>query len=147
MDKQALETAIARYLDTHSICTIATMEGARPNASTVEFVSEGLRLFFVAIAGTAKVANLRKNPSVALTVNESFLDMRGTRGIQYYGKARLVEEPEVIERIRCLFFDKFVVYRLIHWQSEKSLFYEIHPERIDYIDYRVKFGHKEVWKP
>ena len=147
MNRQDLEQKIIRYLQEHSICTVATVLDGLPHACALEYVNFGLRLYIVSIPGTAKVKALAGNPNVAITVNESYLDMRGVQGVQYYGAASVVEDAQKRERIRTLFFDKFTVFRLIHWRSDKAVFYEINPARIDFIDNRREFGYKEKWTP
>jgi uncharacterized protein YhbP (UPF0306 family) len=145
MNRDELEQKISRYLQEHSICTLATVLDGKPHASALEYVNFGLRIYIVSIPGTAKVQALAKNPDVAITVNESYLDMRGVQGVQYWGAASVVTDDQKKERIRTLFFDKFTVFRLIHWRSSKAMFYEINPARVDFIDYRREFGYKEKW--
>ena len=147
MSRQDLKQKIDNYLKEHSICTIATVLDGKPHASALEYVNFSLRLYLVSIPGTAKVKALEQNPEVAITINESYLDMRGVQGIQYYGTASVIEDAQKKERVRALFFDKFTVFRLIHWRSDAAVFYEINPSRIDFIDYRREFGYKEKWIP
>jgi nitroimidazol reductase NimA-like FMN-containing flavoprotein (pyridoxamine 5'-phosphate oxidase superfamily) len=143
--KDALEKKIIAYLQSHSVCTVATADEGRPLASTVEYVNSDLTIYFVSIAGTQKVRNLRRNPAVAITVNDAHLDLRGVKGVQMFGRASCIDEPHRQEEIRTLFFDKFAFTRLVHWQKTKSVFFEVTPERVDFIDYTVEFGHKDVW--
>ena len=57
-------------------------------------------------------------------------------GYNYFG-----ENPETMVE----FFDKYMTTEAIHWNRAKVVFYAIEPERIDYIDYSVGFGHRESW--
>ena len=139
-----LKTRIESYLESHSICTVATVDGDKPHASAVEYVNAGTTLYFMTFPKSHKTQNMRANPAVAITVNESVLDMRGTQGIQYYGKAMIVEDADVAEKARKMFLHKFILFGLIGWDLKKALFVEVTPERIDFIDYKKKFGHKDI---
>ena len=143
--KAELEKKIFRYFEEHSICTVATIEDDRPNASALEYVSKRLNLYFVSFPDTQKVRNLNSNPAVAITINEAYLDMRGVKGIQYFGMASVIKNDELKEKVRTLFYEKYPVFQLVHWQDASSVFYEVIPQRIDFIDYSVKFGNKETW--
>ena len=138
---------IMRYLEEHSICTVATIEEDRPNASALEYVNDGLKLYFVSFPNTRKVRNLGINPAVAITINEAYIDIRGIKGIQYYGIASVINDDKLREKIKQLFLEKFPVFQLMHWQKASSIYYEVIPQRIDFIDYSSKFGSKEVWTP
>lgn len=144
-----LEQKIINYLEAHTMSTVATVEAEynRPHASAVEYVNDGLNLYFISIPNTCKTKNMEANPAVAITINESYLDMRGTQGIQYFGTARRLEDEKRHAEIREMFLDKFIVFRLIKWDFSKAWFYEVTPQRIDFIDYRKGFGKKEIWEP
>ena len=146
MNKE-LEKRIEEYLKTHSFCSLATIEGNRPNASTVEYVNRGIEIIIVSFMNSQKVKNLVKNPRVALTINSEKYPSRDYHGLQYYGKAELVADEKEIFDIKSLFFDKYMTKETRHWNKEKVGFYVIKPERIDMIDYRAKFGHKDTWLP
>lgn len=143
---EELRKKIVDYLESHSIATVATVsaEGDRPNAAAVEYVNDGTTLYFMSFPKSSKTADIKANPAVALTINESVLDMRGTQGIQYFGKAKPVEDEEIVKKAREMFLEKFMIFGLIGWDLKKACFMEVIPERIDFIDYRKKFGHKEI---
>lgn len=142
-----LEQKIIRYLEDHTMSTVATVdaENNRPHASAVEYVNDGLNIYFVSIPDTCKTKNMDANPSVALTINESYLDMRGTQGIQYYGVVSKVTDPVRHAEIQEMFFSKYIMFRMIKWDFSRAWFYEVVPQRIDFIDYRKRFGNKEIW--
>ena len=141
---EELKKKITEYLEYHSIATVATVSAeGKPNASAVEYVNDGFTLYFMSMPKSRKTQDIKKNPVVALTINESVLDMRGTQGIQYEGKAKPVEDGEQVKKCAEMFYEKFVIFRLLKWDLTKALFMEVTPARIDFIDYRKKFGHKE----
>lgn len=142
-----LERRILAFLRERPVANLATVEGQRPNVSAVEFVNDGLTLFFVSIPGTQKVCNIRENPAVALTVNGPSHSRREVMGVQYYGRAKPVVEPGSVERVKTLFFDKYLFKDAAHWFGTRALFYEVTPERVDLVDYSRGFGHKEILIP
>ena len=52
-----------------------------------------------------------------------------------------------MERIKTLFFDKYLFKDAAHWFGTRVLFYEVAPERVDLVDYARGFGHKETLTP
>jgi len=141
---EELKSKIINYIEFHSIATVATVSAeGKPNASAVEYVNEGFTLYFMSMPKSRKTRDIETNPAVALTINESVLDMRGTQGIQYEGTAKPVEDEARVKKCAEMFYEKFVMFRLLKWDLAKALFMEVTPERIDFIDYRKKFGHKE----
>ncbi|MCU0304067.1 MAG: pyridoxamine 5'-phosphate oxidase family protein [Thermoanaerobaculales bacterium] len=146
-DDNDLERRILELLRGRHLANLATVEGQRPNVSAVEFVNDGLTLYFVSIPGTQKVANLAVNPAVALTVNGPGRSRREVTGVQYYGRAKPVTDAATVERIKTLFFDKYLFEDAAHWFGSRILFYEVTPERVDLVDYGRGFGHKDVLVP
>ena len=57
------------------------------------------------------------------------------------------EDHETIERIKTLFFDKYLLGDSAHWFGSRVLFYEVTPERVDLVDYSKGFGHKDILVP
>jgi len=142
-----LEQRIIGFLNDRPVANLATIEGSRPNVSAVEFVNDGLTLYFVSIPKTQKVVNLAENPAVALTVNGPAHSRHEVLGVQFYGRAQPVLDPAATEHIKTRFFDKFLYEDAAHWYGNRMLFFEVIPERIDLIDYSAGFGHKETLIP
>lgn len=138
-----LKKQIIEYMELHSICTVATVKDDQPYADAVEYVNDGTTLYFISFPKSQKTANIRANSRVAITINESVLDMRGTQGIQYSGEAKLIEDKDFALKISKMFLKKFTIFKLISWDLSKALFVKVTPKRIDFINYRKKFGHKE----
>jgi uncharacterized protein YhbP (UPF0306 family) len=139
-----LEQRIVAFLQERKLANLATVEGSRPNVSAVEYVNKGLTLYFVSIPKTQKVVNLSDNPAVALAINGPGRRRDEVTGIQYYGRATPVTDPDAVERIKTLFFDKYLFEEAAHWFGSRILFYEVTPERVDLIDYSAGFGNKEI---
>jgi uncharacterized protein YhbP (UPF0306 family) len=142
-----LEHRILVFLGKRHLANLATVEGRRPNVSAVEFANDGLTLYFVSIPKTQKVVNLKENPAVALAINSPGRNRQEIMGVQYYGRARPVTDHESIERIKTLFFDKYLFEDAAHWFGSRVLFYEVTPERVDLVDYSKGFGHKDTLIP
>jgi nitroimidazol reductase NimA-like FMN-containing flavoprotein (pyridoxamine 5'-phosphate oxidase superfamily) len=89
----ALTEEITSILDDANDMTIATVrEDGYPQATTVSYVNDGLKIYFGCAADSQKAKNLARNGKVSLTVNlpySSWNDIRGapsTWHLQIVGK-------------------------------------------------------------
>jgi PPOX class probable F420-dependent enzyme len=64
----------------------------------------------VALGGGAKLANLRRDPRVALVVDDYLEDWDALRRVAVFGRATLVEDGPAWERGRDLLYAKFAQY-------------------------------------
>lgn len=140
-----LKDRIEKMLASEHLANVAMVDGDRPHISALEYVSEGLDIYVVSIPGTRKNALLAKNPAVAIGVNGPGRKRDEITGLQYYGKATRVDDDALRERIKTLFFDKYLLEPAAHWQKDAMVYFVIQPERVDLIDYSKGFGHKESW--
>lgn len=69
-----------------------------PITLPVWFVAFDKRIYIDAVARTKKVARIRRDPRVSFLV-ESGERWRDLRGVMVTGRARIVEEPDLIERV------------------------------------------------
>jgi len=69
-----------------------------PITLPVWFVAFDERIYIDAVARTKKVARIRRDPRVSFLV-ESGERWRELRGVHLTGTARIVEEPDLIERV------------------------------------------------
>ena len=141
-----LEARIIELLESQRICAVATCADDRPLNSAVEYVNDGLTLYFVSFPDTQKVRNITANPEVAIAVSDTGLRPEEIRGLQYFGKARCLAGSEV-DRARTIFLDRNLLDPATHWSRKRAVFVEVAPRRIDLIDYSKGIGHKETWTP
>jgi PPOX class probable F420-dependent enzyme len=80
-----------------------------PHVVPVCPVLDGERLV-VAMGGGAKLGNVRRDPRVALVVDDYVEDWAGLRRVVVFGRAILVEDRAAWERARDLLYAKFAQY-------------------------------------
>ena len=141
-----LVARIVDLLESERICNVATCVDDRPLNSAVEYVNAGTMLYFVSFPGTLKIANIKINPQVALTINASELRPGEIRGLQIFGRARILPADET-DPIKTLFLDRNLLEPATHWSLENTILVEVAPLQIDYLDYSKGIGHKEIWTP
>jgi len=59
----------------------------------------------------------------------------------------VLQDHEAIEHARALFLDRNLLDPATHWALKRSAIVEVVPNRIEYIDYGERLGHKEAWTP
>jgi PPOX class probable F420-dependent enzyme len=77
-----------------------------PITLPVWFVALDERIYIDAVARTKKVARIRRDPRVSFLV-ESGERWRDLRGVTLTGRARIVEEPEVVARVGAALGQKY----------------------------------------
>src|SRR5215469_6898174 len=88
--------------------TIATVRpDGYPQATTVNYVSDGLVIYFGCAADSQKVRNITCNDKVSLTVTPPHFNWEDIRGLSIGGKAPPVTEPQEINRVSELMLRKF----------------------------------------
>jgi uncharacterized protein len=89
---ESLRSRIARFLETHSTLTLATVgEEGLPAAAAVFYAHDaGLNLYFLSEERTTHGSNLVAKPEVAGTIHADGQDWRSIRGLQVRGAASRV---------------------------------------------------------
>ncbi len=149
---EELKQQVLDYLKSHNTMTLATCAGDAPWAATVFFASDDLRLYFFSAPESRHCQNLAANGRVAVTVQEDYQDWRKIKGIQFEGRAELVDGlaakakamaiyalkyPEVIQ----LFTDP--TSGVFHKAFLKVRFYCVVPEKLFFIDNAQGFGKRQ----
>ncbi len=140
-----LKPDILEIIATGQDMTVATVrpDGA-PQATTVSYASDGLRIFFGCGEGSQKARNLAHEPRVSLTINLPYRDWSQIRGVSVFGRARRVTDGEALERAGQAFMAKFPeVAQYVTGEGEVAMF-EVTPELISVLDYRQGFGHTDL---
>lgn len=142
-----LERQIVEFLSQQRIASVATCADGQVHNAAVEYVNDGATLYFVSFPDTRKLHNIVGNPEVAIDIHASRLRPDQIRGVQYFGKARVLQEETAVEHARTLFFGRNLLDPATHWALERSVIVQVVPSRIEYVDYRERLGHKETWIP
>jgi len=122
-----------------------------PQATTVSYINEGLLLYAGVGLGSQKAANIELNERVSATVTLPYDDWSEIRGISLAGVADFVQGTESLSHIAGIFLRRFPqISRLVPGGSvnplQSILFVRIRPTVISLLDYRLEFGHTELYQ-
>jgi len=143
-----LKQEIISILDDANDVTIATVrEDGYPQATTVSYVNEGLTIYFGCAADSQKAKNIARNSKVSLTVNLPYGSWNEIRGLSLGGRAERVTDPQEVENVSELMFEKFPqIAGYAPAELEDIVLFRIIPEVISVLDYRRGFGHTDLVK-
>jgi nitroimidazol reductase NimA-like FMN-containing flavoprotein (pyridoxamine 5'-phosphate oxidase superfamily) len=142
----ALKQEIVSILNEANDLTIATVrEDGYPQATTVSYVNAGLTIYFGCAAESQKAKNIARSDKVSLTVNVPYASWDEIRGLSIGGKAEPVADPQEMDRVGQLMFQKFPrIARYAPTNMEQLELFRISPEIISVLDYRKGFGHTDL---
>src|SRR3954452_4762591 len=98
--EEGIRTKILTLLDQHRIMTVATLRpDGWPQATTVGYVNEGLRIYFMCAKESQKAKNLAWDDRVSLTIDHDVSNPLAIRGLSMAGHAAPIVEPARLERL------------------------------------------------
>ena len=143
-----LTDEIISILDNAIDMTIATIrEDGYPQATTVNYVNDGLTIYFGCGAASQKAKNLARNSKISLTVNLPYASWKEIHGLSIGGRAERVTGPQEMGEVSQLMFEKFPqIARYAPAELEEIVLFRVTPEIISVLDYRKGFGHTDLVK-
>jgi|SRR5271169_2934780 len=141
-----LRQEILSILSAASDMTIATIrEDGYPQATTVSYVNDDLRIYFGCAADSQKAINIARNDKVSLTVNLPYSSWEEIRGVSIGGRAVPVTDPEEIDRVGQLMLRKFPqIAPYASTGMQGIILLRITLEIISILNYRKGFGHTDL---
>ncbi|WP_309492199.1 pyridoxamine 5'-phosphate oxidase family protein [Candidatus Hecatella orcuttiae] len=106
MSEEEIRRVMEEILQGCKVCTLATESGGKPWATTMFFAVKGTNFYCIVENRGHGMANLKKNPHVALAIDNRVPD----RFVQAAGTAEVVEGEEEAEG-RKLVLDRVPEYR------------------------------------
>jgi PPOX class probable F420-dependent enzyme len=145
MDKET-ERFVLDLLAGHYILTLATnREDGWPQATTVGYVNDGLALYVMTFPQAQKVANIRRDPRVSLTVDREEPDWNRLKGLSMAATAEIVDDPAEIQRAGGLMIAKFPQIKDMPQPDPADVtVLRITPKIISVLNYEKGFGHTEL---
>jgi hypothetical protein len=145
MDK-SLKATILRLMSTSNDMTIATIRpDGYPQATTVSYVNDGLKIYFGCDAASQKAGNLSLNGKVSLTINAPYASWNEIQGLSLGGTAIRVTDKDELARVRRLMLGKFPQIAQYGADAEIGLaVFRISPAVISVLDYTKGFGHTDL---
>lgn len=138
-----VQERIEEYIKGHNVCTMALSDGFEPSAHTMYYICHGLHIYLESDPQSQKIHTLQSNPKVCLTIDEDYQDWREIRGIQLYGKAKIVDEMHA-PKLSEAFSEKFPHINDFGGIPSHHIYVEIIPEKIYFMDFTKHFGHKSL---
>lgn len=144
MDR-ALETTISKLLASENDMTIATVrEDGFPQATTVSYVSDGLKIYFGCDAGSQKARNIARSNKVSLTVDAPYASWEEIKGLSIGGVAERVTDAQELNRVQQLMHAKFPQIAKYASDANAGLsVFLVTPRVISVLDYTKGFGHTD----
>jgi general stress protein 26 len=126
--------------------TIATSRpDGYPQATTVNYVNDGVTIYFGTGAETQKARNIAACDKVSLTVNLPYKTWDEIRGLSMGGRAARLTDPREIAKVGRLILKKFPQGADFGPDDATSIaLFSISPEVVSVLDYRKGFGHAEL---
>jgi nitroimidazol reductase NimA-like FMN-containing flavoprotein (pyridoxamine 5'-phosphate oxidase superfamily) len=139
-----LKQEILSILDEANDMTIATVrKDGYPQATTVSYINDGLKIYFGCAANSQKAKNLACDSKISLTVNLPYTSWNDIRGLSIGGRAECVSDPQASQ----LMFEKFPqIAGYAPAELEDIVLFRVTPEVISVLDYRKGFGHSDLVK-
>ena len=144
MDKEIRKT-IRSIMDGADDMTIATIRpDGFPQATTVNFVNEGLTIYFSSDSDSQKTQNIAACNKVSLTINLPYLDWTQICGLSMAATAERLSVLEEKERVGKLILAKFPQAAQYSPESMDDVaLFRVEPEVISVLDYSIEFGHTD----
>lgn len=149
VSQDELRQRVRRYLEAHSVLTLATAGPQGPWAAAVFYAGDEHGLVFLSSPSTRHASELARQPRVAATVQDDTADWAAIKGVQLEGTATELQSDERDEAQR-LYARKFPLVAggpgapaAIAQALAKVRWYRLRPERLFFVDNSLGFGHRD----
>jgi nitroimidazol reductase NimA-like FMN-containing flavoprotein (pyridoxamine 5'-phosphate oxidase superfamily) len=106
-----LKKALANLIEWERVCRIATTaKSGMPHLVPVCHVVAGGKIYFASENSARKVAHLRSNPRIAVTVDLYSDAWANLKGVMVQGTAKLIGKGPRFKKIRSLLYRKYPQY-------------------------------------
>ena len=139
---------IAAFLDAHHVISLATVGGQGPHAANLFYAREGFALFWVSDPASRHSVELVADGRVAATIARDFSDFAPIRGLQLWGRARVVDAAERA-RARSVLEARYAFLKApadgaLRENYARADIFRLDIARCVLIDNTRGFGHKDV---
>jgi len=146
----AMKRKILALLDAHRIMTIATLRpDGWPQATTVGYVNEGLKLWFLCGLQSQKAHNLARDNRVSITIDHDTPDLLSITGLSMAARAHRVTDRAEAEKVIRMLPLKYpdappsTAQMKMPTPEEVALF-RVVPEVVSVLDYTKGFAHTDL---
>jgi nitroimidazol reductase NimA-like FMN-containing flavoprotein (pyridoxamine 5'-phosphate oxidase superfamily) len=139
---------ILALLDQHRIMTIATLRpDGWPQATTVGYANEGLKLYFLCGLDSQKAANLARDDRVSLTIDHDTPQVMEITGLSMAARAQVVTDPTEAEKALRLLMLKYPTQASLPLPMPTPAdvrIFRVIPVVISVLDYSKGFAHTDL---
>ncbi len=142
----AMREKIVKILSGATDMTIATVRpDGYPQATTVGFVNDGVKIYFGTSADSQKAKNIALCDKVSLTVTLPYDRWEEILALSMGGRAALVTDRAEIAKVGRLMLKKFPQGADFGPEEADAIaLFSVTPVVVSVLDYRKGFGHTEL---
>lgn len=139
---EALRAKILKVLRSQHLMMLATIRpDGYPQATTLNYISEDLTVYFATDAASQKVANIKLNDKVSLAIASQTEDFNKLSGLSMAGTASRIVDREQADHLAVRLFCAIPQSRRFVPEDARQLaVFAITPIAISLIDYASGFG-------
>jgi len=147
---EVIRAKILTLLDQHRNMTIATLRpDGWPQATTVGYANDGLRLYFLCGLDSQKAANIARDNRVSLTIDDDTPEVMEITGLSMAARAEAVVDRGEAERALRLLMLKYPEQKSLPLSltmptPENVRIFRLTPTVISVLDYSKGFGHADL---
>ena len=145
---EVIRRKILGLLDQHRIMTVATLRpDGWPQATTVGYASDGLRLYFLCGLDSQKAANLARDNRVSLTIDHDTPQVMEIAGLSMAARAEAVVDAMEGEKAMRMLMEKYPRQNALPLPMPKFAdvrIFRLTPTLISVLDYSRGFGHTDL---
>ena len=103
----AQEGKAIRILDGQRLMAVSTVRpDGWPQVTTVGYINDGLNLYFVTSRESQKLANLKMDPRVSISIHSN-IEVGGAVGVSMAARASEISDPVDVERLNRMMFERW----------------------------------------
>ncbi len=139
---EALRAKILDVLRSQHLMTLATLRpDGYPQATTLNYISDGFTIYFATDAASQKAGNIKLNGKVAVAIANQAQDFYKLRGLSLSGNASRLFDKEQADEVALQLFRKLPQSKRFVPDDRKQLaVFAITPVAISLVDYAAGFG-------
>jgi nitroimidazol reductase NimA-like FMN-containing flavoprotein (pyridoxamine 5'-phosphate oxidase superfamily) len=145
---EVLKAQSLTIMDAHRVMTIATLRpDGWPQATTVGFAHEGLRLYFLCGPDSQKSRNLALDSRVSITIDHDEPQVMKITGLSLAGRASRISDEREAERVMALLIARYPPQGQGPGElppASAVAIFKVDPDVISVLDYSKGFGHAEL---
>jgi len=144
--KAELHEVGLRILSDHRIMAVATNRpDGWPQTTTVAYVNRGFDLYCFISPASQKMANIRRDNRVSVSIAGDFATPNDIQGISLGGRAHIIADLEKYQSVTGTFLARFPEFAAWpHPSPTLSVMVHIRPEILSILNYSRRFGHSDL---